>query len=99
MRYPTRESREIVHALNAVPAVDPGDEPPSGFGAALEFEHPIQSMVMNFFPGLMPSTLCVRPQAGLIVLFPSSLVHNVRIYEGERPRVCVAFNAHTHIIS
>ena len=73
--------------------VDPGDEPDTGFGAVLEFEHPIQSMVMNFFPGLLPSTLVVRPQAGLVVLFPSSLVHGVRIYQGDRPRVCVAFNA------
>jgi uncharacterized protein (TIGR02466 family) len=59
--------------------VDPGDQPESGPGAVLEFEHPIQAMVMNFFPGLLPSTLIVRPEAGLIVLFPSSLVHNVRI--------------------
>ena len=59
----------------------------------LELEHPIQTMVMNFFPGLLPSSLVVRPEAGLIVLFPSSLVHNVRIYQGERPRICVPFNA------
>ena len=31
--------------------------------------------------------------AGLLVMFPSSLVHGVRIYQGDRPRVCVAFNA------
>ncbi len=79
--------------------VDAGDEPLNGFGAALELEHPIQAMVMNFFPGLLPSTLCVRPQAGLVVLFPSSLVHNVRMYEGQRPRICVPFNAHTHVVT
>jgi uncharacterized protein (TIGR02466 family) len=73
--------------------VDPGDEPQNGPGAVLEFEHPIQAMVMNFFPGLIPSTLIVRPEAGLVVLFPSSLVHNVRLYDGERPRICVPFNA------
>ena len=77
--------------------VDPGDAPQQGLGAVLEFEHPIQAMVMNFFPGLLPSTLCVRPEAGLVVLFPSSLVHNVRMYHGERPRICVPFNAHTRI--
>src|SRR5262245_36336327 len=53
--------------------VDPGDDPRTGPGAVLEFEHPIQAMVMNFFPGLLPSTLIVRPEAGLVVLFPSSL--------------------------
>jgi uncharacterized protein (TIGR02466 family) len=77
--------------------VDPGDAPQQGLGAVLEFEHPIQAMVMNFFPGLLPSTLCVRPEAGLVVLFPSSLVHNVRTYHGERPRICVPFNAHAGI--
>jgi uncharacterized protein (TIGR02466 family) len=77
--------------------VDPGDPPQTGFGAVLEFEHPIQAMVMNFFPNLLPSTLLVRPEAGLLVLFPSSLVHNVRMYQGERPRICVAFNAHARI--
>jgi len=49
--------------------VDPGDQPESGPGAVLEFEHPIQAMVMNFFPGLLPSSLILRPEAGLIVLF------------------------------
>jgi len=77
--------------------VDPGDPPEKGAGAVLEFEHPIQAMVMNFFPGLLPTTLIVRPEAGLIVLFPSSLVHNVRIYQGERPRICVPFNARPKI--
>jgi uncharacterized protein (TIGR02466 family) len=77
--------------------VDPGDKPQDGAGAVLEFEHPIQAMVMNFFPGLLPSTLVVRPKAGLIVLFPSSLVHNVRIYQGERPRICVPFNGRPRI--
>jgi len=85
-----------VHPLatwSGVYYVDPGDEVDTGFGAVLEFEHPIQAMVMNFFPGLLPSTLVVRPQAGLLVMFPSSLVHGVRIYQGDRPRVCVSFNA------
>jgi uncharacterized protein (TIGR02466 family) len=73
--------------------VDPGDQPEQGLGAVLELEHPIQAMVMNFFPGLLPSTLVVRPEAGLVILFPSCLVHNVRIYRGDRPRICVPFNA------
>ena len=79
--------------------VDAGDEPEKGLGAVLEFEHPVQAMVMNFFPNLLPSTLVVRPEAGLIVLFPSSLVHNVRIYSGERPRICVPFNGRPQIES
>jgi len=91
-----------VHPLatwSGVYYVDPGDEPEKGLGAVLEFEHPVQAMVMDFFPGLMPSTLCVRPQAGLIVLFPSTLVHSVRMYHGERPRICVPFNAALRILA
>ena len=53
-----------VHPLSTwsgVYYVDPGDEPANGFGAALEFEHPIQSMVMNFFPACCPRrSACVR---------------------------------------
>lgn len=35
---------------------------------------------------------CVRPEAGLLLLFPSDLPHGVRRYSGERPRVVISFN-------
>ena len=34
-----------------------------------------------------------RPQAGLLVVFPSWLYHWVHPYTGQRPRVAVSFNA------
>ena len=34
------------------------------------------------------------PSPGDLILFPSYLVHSVRLYHGERPRICVPFNAH-----
>lgn len=74
--------------------VDPGDEPSDAPGACLEFAHPIAASTMTFFPGVLPSARQVRPVAGMIILFPSYLLHSVRIYQGERPRVCVPFNAH-----
>ena len=37
--------------------------------------------------------LRVRPQAGLLVLFPSWLYHWVHPYVGETPRIAVSFNA------
>jgi Putative 2OG-Fe(II) oxygenase len=40
-----------------------------------------------------PSARVVRPENGMIILFPSYLQHSVRMYNGERPRVCVPFNA------
>jgi uncharacterized protein (TIGR02466 family) len=75
--------------------VDVGDEAASAAtGATLEFLHPITAAVMSFFPGVLPSARLVRPEAGMIILFPSYLQHSVRMYGGERPRICVAFNAH-----
>lgn len=35
----------------------------------------------------------VAPKAGLMVIFPSTLLHYVEVYEGESPRIVVPFNA------
>ncbi len=35
----------------------------------------------------------LRPEAGLIVLFPNWLEHYVEPHEGDAPRICIAFNA------
>ncbi len=34
----------------------------------------------------------IRPRAGLLVLFPSWLQHQVRSYRGKRERISIAFN-------
>jgi uncharacterized protein (TIGR02466 family) len=78
--------------------VDPGDEAPDTPGAVLEFSHPILASVMTFFPGVLPSARLVRPEAGMIILFPSYLQHSVRMYHGERPRISVPFNAHMRVV-
>jgi uncharacterized protein (TIGR02466 family) len=74
--------------------VDAGDEVSDAPGALLEFSHPITASPMNFFPGILPSARLVRPETGMIIVFPSYLQHSVRMYAGERPRICVPFNAH-----
>jgi uncharacterized protein (TIGR02466 family) len=74
--------------------VDAGDEPADAPGAVLEFSHPVTAAPMTFFPGVLPSARIVRPESGMVILFPSYLQHSVRMYSGERPRICVAFNAH-----
>jgi hypothetical protein len=33
-----------------------------------------------------------------MILFPSYLQHAVRMYHGERPRICVPFNAHVRVL-
>jgi uncharacterized protein (TIGR02466 family) len=74
--------------------VDPGDDEGSDPGGRLEFAHPVPAAAMSFFPSVLPSARLVKPEAGMIILFPSYLYHSVRMYEGSRPRICVPFNAH-----
>lgn len=74
--------------------VDAGDQTPGAPEAVLEFAHPIAAAVMTFFPGQLPTARVVKPAAGMIIVFPSYLQHSVRMYHGDRPRICVAFNAH-----
>jgi uncharacterized protein (TIGR02466 family) len=78
--------------------VDPGDEAADTQGGVLEFSHPNLASVMTFFPGVLPSARLVRPEAGMMILFPSYLEHSVRMYQGERPRICVPFNAHIRVV-
>jgi hypothetical protein len=79
--------------------VDPGDEPADSTGGALELLHPVTASAMTFFPGILPSARLVRPEPGMVVVFPSYLQHGVRMYHGERPRICVPFNAHTRVVT
>lgn len=74
--------------------VDPGEAAPDTTDGNLEFAHPVAAATMTFFPAVLPSARLVRPQAGLMILFPSYLLHSVRMYRGTRPRICVPFNAH-----
>ncbi len=91
-----------VHPLatwSGVYYVDAGDEAPDTPGAALEFAHPVVASAMTFFPGALPSARLVRPETGMIILFPSYLQHNVRMYQGTRPRISVPFNAQLRSVS
>ena len=74
--------------------VDAGEVAPDSTDGALEFAHPVAASTMTFFPNVLPSARLVRPQPGMMILFPSYLLHSVRMYHGERPRICVPFNAH-----
>ena len=91
-----------VHPLatwSGVYYVDAGDEALDTPGAALEFAHPIVASTMTFLPGALPSARLVRPETGMIILFPSYLQHGVRMYQGTRPRISVPFNAHLRSVS
>jgi uncharacterized protein (TIGR02466 family) len=82
-------------AWSGVYYVDPGtdsrDQPLSG---VLEFLDPragVEAVTAPGDPYGVPFR--VRPQAGLLVLFPSWLHHWVHPYTGQTPRIAISFNA------
>ena len=82
-------------AWSGVCYVDPGtvsqDQPLSG---VLEFLDPRAGVEAVTPPGdPYGEPFRVRPQAGLLVVFPSWLYHWVHPYAGPTPRVAVSFNA------
>ena len=73
--------------------VDPGDPPPEAEnGTPLHFFDPCQGRANMFLPPFVPSSMLIRPEPGLMILFPSYLPHSVLPHQGSRPRVSVAFN-------
>jgi uncharacterized protein (TIGR02466 family) len=81
-------------AWSGVYYVDPGssspDRPLSGM---LEFLDPRAGAEAVTAPGdPYGDPLVVKPEAGLLVLFPSWLYHWVHPYVGQEPRISVSFN-------
>ena len=73
--------------------VDPGDPPPDAeSGTPLHLFDPCEGRGNSFFPPLVSTHLLIRPEPGLMVLFPSYLPHMVYPHRGSRPRVSIAFN-------
>jgi len=84
-------------AWSGVYYVDPGaDNPGRPLGGVLEFLDPRAGVEAVTAPGdPYGEPFRVRPQAGLLVVFPSWLYHWVHPYEGEAPRIAISFNATT----
>lgn len=73
------------------PGTDSADQPLSG---VLEFLDPRAGVEAVSAPGdPYGEPFRVRPQAGLLVVFPSWLYHWVHPYAGQTPRIAVSFNA------
>ncbi len=74
--------------------VDPGDRPEGDEASGLiEFLDPRAGVDMLEYPGLAFSdTFKIEPVAGLLVVFPSWLVHYVNAHHGARSRISLAFN-------
>ena len=86
---------------SAVYYLDPGgSENPSGGGELILEDPRFPSAYMNV-PNLvlkMPdgqpiqSQFAIRPEPGLLVMFPGWLRHSVKQHRGTRPRVSIALN-------
>lgn len=73
--------------------IDPGDPPPGAeHGTPIHFFDPCQGRANTFLPQFVSTSILVRPEPGLMILFPSYLPHTVLPHEGTRPRISVAFN-------
>lgn len=82
-------------AWSGVYYVDAGnDTPDQPLSGILEFLDPRAGVEAVTAPGdPYGEPFRVRPEAGLLVLFPSWLYHWVHPYAGQTPRVAVSFNA------
>jgi uncharacterized protein (TIGR02466 family) len=77
--------------------VDDGDPPPEDeFGTALEIVDPCGQRAITFFPGALSPGLYIKPLPGLMVLFPSYVMHMVMPHRGKKPRISIAFNYRKH---
>ena len=73
--------------------VDDGDPPADAeHGTALQIFDPCQGRANVFLPSFIPPHALIRPQPGLMVLFPSHVPHTVFAHRGGRPRISIAFN-------
>ena len=60
------------------------------FGAAAD--KTLLRRATTFFPAFLPPGIFIRPEPGLMVLFPSYIPHMVFPHRGKRPRISIAFN-------
>ena len=68
---------------------------PEGSGA-LVFRDPRPGVLNGFAKGSRPNAckdVHLRPEAGLMVLFPHWLEHFVELHDSDTPRISIAFNA------
>jgi uncharacterized protein (TIGR02466 family) len=81
--------------------VEPGEEvegrPLSG---AIEFIDPRPAINVYDIPGIPKfSSWTIRPEAGMMLMFPSWLRHSVLPYDGRKERLTIAFNLRIQEIS
>lgn len=61
---------------------------------SLSLLNPVQVASMSFFAMQLPQARAIMPEPGMMVLFPSYVLHSVHPHNGDRPRISIAFNVH-----
>lgn len=64
----------------------------------LLLHNPDLASVMSFFPDMLPVKKIIRPEPGLLVIFPSYVPHSVQPWSGDEPRISIAINAHGGLV-
>ncbi len=73
--------------------VDTGDPPQdASHGTPIVLLDPCQGHANTFLQPMVPLAFPVRPEPGLMILFPSYVPHMVNPHGGTRPRISIAFN-------
>lgn len=71
--------------------VDPGDVEPASGCIKFEDRSGVAKEIVNN-PDPFEREVAVKPEAGLMVVFPVTLFHYVEPYLGQGPRISIAFN-------
>jgi len=71
--------------------VDAGDAGEGEAGASLQLFDPCSGRSVSY-PTLAPTCVYIRPNPGLMILFPSYVPHMVFPHEGSGTRISIAFN-------
>jgi uncharacterized protein (TIGR02466 family) len=72
--------------------VDHGNGDVPAPGTPIQLFDPDPARTNIFFPELSASSITLRPEPGLMILFPSYVPHAVPPHDGDHPRISVAFN-------
>jgi uncharacterized protein (TIGR02466 family) len=72
--------------------VDTGSSDRADEGTPLHLSDPNPSRTSIFFPELSSSNVLIKPEPGLMILFPSYVPHGVLPHRGDRERISIAFN-------
>jgi uncharacterized protein (TIGR02466 family) len=72
--------------------VDTGEPEDPEAGTPIHLYDPCQGRANTFLPPFVPTSITLRPEPGMMILFPSYVPHMVYAHRGRQPRISIAFN-------